>query len=54
RTRRFWTEAEDALLRSAILEGTLSTVLFGWSTLNSFVPGRTNKDCRKRWYGQME
>ncbi|KZT61402.1 hypothetical protein CALCODRAFT_408280, partial [Calocera cornea HHB12733] len=25
-----------------------------WHEISQHVPGRSNKDCRKRWYGQME
>ncbi|EJU01763.1 hypothetical protein DACRYDRAFT_52004 [Dacryopinax primogenitus] len=56
RPRRFWTEAEDAQLRSAILkvEKSLNHRPHHWHLISKQVEGRTNKDCRKRWYAHME
>ncbi|RPB17542.1 hypothetical protein P167DRAFT_569286 [Morchella conica CCBAS932] len=48
RERRKWTEAEDATLRDAVLKGGDSAC--DWHLIASCIPGRTNKDCRKRWH----
>ncbi|KZT23864.1 hypothetical protein NEOLEDRAFT_1095648 [Neolentinus lepideus HHB14362 ss-1] len=43
---RPWTAQEDALLRQAVaIHGENDN----WKTIAQFVPGRTNKACRKRW-----
>ncbi|KAM0794119.1 hypothetical protein BDR22DRAFT_717997 [Usnea florida] len=49
RTRRRWTEEEDqVLIREATIQ--LETgALKQWSLIADNLPGRTNKDCRKRW-----
>ncbi|KZO91179.1 hypothetical protein CALVIDRAFT_521914 [Calocera viscosa TUFC12733] len=54
RQRRAWTEQEDAILRAAILRGHTESRPHLWHEISQHVPGRSNKDCRKRWYGQME
>ena len=44
-----WSTEEDAKLRSAVEKfGTES-----WIRICSFVPGRTGKQCRERWIGQL-
>ncbi|MCJ1462394.1 hypothetical protein MMC07_000995 [Pseudocyphellaria aurata] len=49
RIRRRWTESEDQMLRIEanvqLSEGTLKD----WNRIAAKLPGRTNKDCRKRW-----
>lgn len=43
---RPWTAQEDAFLRQAVaIHGENDN----WKTIAQFVPGRTNKACRKRW-----
>ncbi|KAI9318567.1 hypothetical protein BX666DRAFT_1513859 [Dichotomocladium elegans] len=47
-----WTPAEDNLLRLAVQ-------LYGdktekWSKIAACVPGRTNKNCRKRWFHSLD
>ncbi|PYI36255.1 hypothetical protein BP00DRAFT_149943 [Aspergillus indologenus CBS 114.80] len=53
RTRRSWTSKEDELLRKLVQTAldTSHTVL--WSELAQKVPGRSNKDCRKRWWNTL-
>ncbi|KAL7275698.1 hypothetical protein RUND412_001340 [Rhizina undulata] len=48
RERRKWTETEDAILREAVLKG--GDGASDWHLIASCIPGRTNKDCRKRWH----
>ncbi|KAL8919932.1 MAG: hypothetical protein Q9172_004725 [Xanthocarpia lactea] len=48
--RRWWTEEEDNILRQ---EGELQQTQGGlknWNAIAAKLPGRTNKDCRKRWH----
>ncbi|KAI4225571.1 MAG: hypothetical protein L6R36_003822 [Xanthoria steineri] len=48
--RRWWTEEEDNILRQ---EGELQQTqgsLKNWNAIAAKLPGRTNKDCRKRWH----
>lgn len=50
RVRRFWTPKEDEILiseaeRLLVQEGVQNS----WSLIATKLPGRTNKDCRKRW-----
>ncbi|KAF2205449.1 hypothetical protein GQ43DRAFT_3933 [Delitschia confertaspora ATCC 74209] len=50
RPRKLWTSAEDEILRreaKSLLnqEG----ITNAWSLIAAHLPGRTNKDCRKRW-----
>ena len=44
---RPWTPREDALLTEAVLKYGENTEK--WKTIALFVPGRTNKACRKVW-----
>ncbi|KAI4090481.1 MAG: hypothetical protein LQ344_004705 [Seirophora lacunosa] len=68
RERRRWTIGEDSLLREAIrkvfevLQSNVSDIntaanLAGrpllWRELAKSVPGRTNKDCRRRWCNKL-
>ncbi|KAF7312787.1 hypothetical protein MKEN_00962000 [Mycena kentingensis (nom. inval.)] len=54
RDRRPWTGEEDALLRRAAeLEEPGNTSPSHWNAIATHVPGRTNKDCRKRWYSRL-
>ncbi|KAL8994640.1 MAG: hypothetical protein Q9169_005441 [Polycauliona sp. 2 TL-2023] len=48
--RRWWTAEEDDLLRR---EGDIQQSQGGlknWNAIAAKLPGRTNKDCRKRWH----
>ncbi|KAG1053985.1 hypothetical protein G6F43_003975 [Rhizopus delemar] len=52
RERAPWTPEEDNLLRLAVQ-------LYGdktekWSKIAACVPGRTNKNCRKRWFHSLD
>ncbi|KAF8987966.1 hypothetical protein BDQ17DRAFT_1374509 [Cyathus striatus] len=52
--RRCWTEAEDEALRTAVrLEHPDGRSPTKWLEISRHVPGRTNKDCRKRWHNHM-
>ncbi|OJJ46808.1 hypothetical protein ASPZODRAFT_66795, partial [Penicilliopsis zonata CBS 506.65] len=54
-SRRLWTKAEDERL-TALVEH------FGdrrgrdgkWQEISKLLPGRTNKDCRKRWFHSLD
>jgi hypothetical protein len=47
--RSKWTVTEDEQLRNAVDQwGTDS-----WQCVGKFVPGRTGKQCRERWLGQL-
>ncbi|KAF2135278.1 uncharacterized protein K452DRAFT_293346 [Aplosporella prunicola CBS 121167] len=48
--RRPWTSDEDAALRFAVAQ---STGPVSWLDVASQVPGRNNKECRKRWVYQL-
>ncbi|RUS14959.1 hypothetical protein BC937DRAFT_93101 [Endogone sp. FLAS-F59071] len=52
RDRSVWTPEEDNLLRLAVQ-------LYGdktekWAKIAACVPGRTNKNCRKRWFHSLD
>ncbi|KIY53730.1 hypothetical protein FISHEDRAFT_32755 [Fistulina hepatica ATCC 64428] len=54
RQRRPWTEEEDTLLRRAVaIEDGDSASPSKWYAIARHVPGRSNKDCRKRWFAKM-
>ncbi|KAF9648594.1 hypothetical protein BDM02DRAFT_2212669 [Thelephora ganbajun] len=54
RERRSWTKEEDNMLRAAIkLEEPHTDRPSKWHSIARHVPGRTNKDCRKRWCATM-
>ncbi|KIY53731.1 hypothetical protein FISHEDRAFT_17615, partial [Fistulina hepatica ATCC 64428] len=54
RERRSWTAKEDKLLRRAVaIEDPGATSPSKWHAIAKHVPGRTNKDCRKRWFAKM-
>ncbi|CAG8628972.1 3707_t:CDS:2, partial [Paraglomus brasilianum] len=51
-TRSRWTPEEDNLLR-------LTVTIFGdrpecWAKIAAFIPERSNKDCRKRWFHSLD
>ncbi|KAJ3881575.1 hypothetical protein F5051DRAFT_102092 [Lentinula edodes] len=54
RERRPWSPEEDDLLRVAVLkEEPGNPNPSKWFAISTHVPGRTNKDCRKRWFARM-
>ncbi|KAL1662899.1 hypothetical protein GGF50DRAFT_103627 [Schizophyllum commune] len=54
RERRSWTAQEDQLLREAVeIEDPNNSNPSRWHAISKHVPGRTNKDCRKRWFAKM-
>ncbi|KAJ6600857.1 Homeodomain-like protein [Mycena sp. CBHHK59/15] len=54
RERRGWTAQEDDLLRMAVnQEEPGNPNPSKWHAIANYVPDRTNKDCRKRWYAKM-
>ncbi|OQD95992.1 hypothetical protein PENVUL_c099G03252, partial [Penicillium vulpinum] len=44
----FWTETEDQILRSSVLDQADEETI-DWHRVAAQLPGRTNKDSRKRW-----
>ncbi|KAL2151681.1 hypothetical protein VTH82DRAFT_6779 [Thermothelomyces myriococcoides] len=53
RTKRNWTPHEDALLRAAVNDALANSRPLLWRDLAKAVPGRTNKDCRRRWWNAL-
>ncbi|KAK7449167.1 hypothetical protein VKT23_013317 [Stygiomarasmius scandens] len=54
RERRAWTREEDQLLYDAVVtEDPGSSVPSKWHDISVHVPGRSNKDCRKRWFSKL-
>ncbi|KAH8807203.1 hypothetical protein F5884DRAFT_899642 [Xylogone sp. PMI_703] len=49
RIRRWWNEEEDRILREAVSAQATDGTLNDWNRVASKLPGRSNKDCRKRW-----
>ena len=49
-SRGSWTQQEDELLRTAVSQ--LSTKK--WSDIAKFVPTRTSKQCRERWFNRLD
>ncbi|KAB5575476.1 hypothetical protein GE09DRAFT_1092176 [Coniochaeta sp. 2T2.1] len=51
RERRWWTKSEDEMLRNwAEVQITTQGAVKNWNDAAALLPGRTNKDCRKRWH----
>ncbi|QKX60092.1 uncharacterized protein TRUGW13939_07234 [Talaromyces rugulosus] len=48
RSRNLWSAEEDSLLRRLVESHEKDKV--DWRVIASFLPGRNNKDCRKRWH----
>ncbi|KAK4125379.1 hypothetical protein N657DRAFT_570512, partial [Parathielavia appendiculata] len=57
--RQVWTPEEDRLLAEAVAKGNLKSDQLSetpnqgpvsWHKVASHLPGRNNKDCRKRWH----
>ncbi|KAE8551342.1 hypothetical protein TMatcc_001286 [Talaromyces marneffei ATCC 18224] len=53
RVRRNWTAEEDAHLRKLVNNEIENSRPLLWRALAKKVPGRTNKDCRKRWWNSL-
>ncbi|KAL3443127.1 hypothetical protein BJX65DRAFT_298504 [Aspergillus insuetus] len=51
RPRRNWTPEEDVILKREVKIAQSKGDNVSWHEIAAFLPGRTNKDCRKRWYG---
>ncbi|KAL6233251.1 hypothetical protein BDW75DRAFT_242217 [Aspergillus navahoensis] len=51
RPRRNWTADEDVILKREVRRVQAEGDNISWHDIAAFLPGRTNKDCRKRWYG---
>ncbi|KAL4867247.1 hypothetical protein BDV12DRAFT_186877 [Aspergillus spectabilis] len=51
RPRRNWTAEEDVILKREVRRVQAEGDNISWHEIAAFLPGRTNKDCRKRWYG---
>ncbi|CAK9784766.1 hypothetical protein CC85DRAFT_285241 [Cutaneotrichosporon oleaginosum] len=55
RPRRRWTADEDARLIAAVKKyGSQRGPGSQWSKISAGLPGRTNKDCRKRWFHSLD
>ncbi|KAM0751216.1 hypothetical protein T439DRAFT_347776 [Meredithblackwellia eburnea MCA 4105] len=53
--RKVWTAEEDDRLREAVNKhGSARGKNSAWTTISSLVGGRTNKDCRKRWFHSLD
>ncbi|KAI0204040.1 hypothetical protein F4808DRAFT_414565 [Astrocystis sublimbata] len=53
RVRRNWTTEEDDLLRKAVQRVLGQSRPLLWRELAKEVPGRSNKDCRRRWWNSL-
>ncbi|BCS28308.1 uncharacterized protein APUU_61356A [Aspergillus puulaauensis] len=51
RRRRNWTPEEDMILKREVRRVQGEGDNISWHEIAAYLPGRTNKDCRKRWYG---
>ncbi|KAI0123256.1 Homeodomain-like protein [Xylariales sp. AK1849] len=50
RERRWWTSQEDSILKNVIkTQLDRDGKIQNWTDVAILLPGRTNKDCRKRW-----
>ncbi|KAL1412147.1 myb-like DNA-binding protein bas1 [Vanrija albida] len=55
RRRRRWTQEEDDALITAVGKyGCARGPGSQWSKISEGLPGRTNKDCRKRWFHSLD
>lgn len=53
--RRVWTPEEDAKLRTLVAEwGDQRGKNSHWDKISESMPGRTGKDCRKRWFHSLD
>lgn len=53
RQPRRWTTAEDQILREQVDAQQSQGIGKDWCQVASALPGRTNKDCRKRWHNSV-
>ncbi|KAI1128809.1 hypothetical protein F5Y10DRAFT_264842 [Nemania abortiva] len=53
RARRNWTAKEDSLLRQLVQNELDNKRPLLWRELAKHVSGRSNKDCRKRWWNSL-
>ncbi|KAH7313946.1 hypothetical protein B0I35DRAFT_436150 [Stachybotrys elegans] len=53
RMRRNWTAEEDARLSAAVKDALAQSRPLLWRELAMLVPGRSNKDCRRRWWNTL-
>ncbi|KAF2832643.1 putative Myb-like protein A [Ophiobolus disseminans] len=49
RQPKVWVPEEDDVLRNALRNATAPESSVNWHHVAAQIPGRTNKDCRKRW-----
>ncbi|KAK1750301.1 Homeodomain-like protein, partial [Echria macrotheca] len=50
KVRQIWTPDEDRVLSRAVAKETPSHGTISWHRVAAHLPGRNNKDCRKRWH----
>ncbi|KAI0541764.1 hypothetical protein GGR58DRAFT_414743 [Xylaria digitata] len=48
--RQSWTPQEDRILNAVVTQATQPGQSISWHSVASHLPGRSNKDCRKRWH----
>ncbi|KAF1952294.1 hypothetical protein CC80DRAFT_452492 [Byssothecium circinans] len=53
RVQRKWTVTEDHKLREEVEAQMVEGEVKDWCRIATKLPGRTNKDCRKRWYNSV-
>ncbi|KAH9870951.1 hypothetical protein J1614_006525 [Plenodomus biglobosus] len=53
RQPRKWTVAEDQILREEVEAQLINGDIRDWCRVADQLPGRTNKDCRKRWHNSV-
>lgn len=53
RQPRKWTLSEDRILREQVEAQSINGDIRDWCRVADQLPGRTNKDCRKRWHNSV-
>lgn len=53
RGRKRWTEEEDTILHDEAMKQSTTGNVRDWHRIATRLPGRTNKDCRKRWVNKV-
>ncbi|KAK4196465.1 Homeodomain-like protein [Triangularia verruculosa] len=53
RGRKRWTEEEDSILYQEAMKQSTTGNVRDWHRIATKLPGRTNKDCRKRWVNKV-
>ncbi|KAI1323302.1 Homeodomain-like protein [Xylariaceae sp. FL0255] len=48
-----WTEEEDSILQNETQKQAAKGTIKDWNRIAAKLPGRTNKDCRKRWVNKV-